>query len=70
VGSWKAVPPHRNRRAGSGLLVESFQEIFDYEYTARMETTRPIESGRERWQDAMHSFYERFSKRLANAEST
>ena len=52
-----------------GLLVESFQEIFDYEYTARMEDHLDrIESGRERWQDAMHSFYERFSKRLANAE--
>jgi DNA topoisomerase-1 len=51
------------------LLVESFQEIFDYEYTARMETHLDrIESGRERWQDAMRSFWQRFSERLAAAE--
>ena len=33
------------------LLVASFQEIFDYEYTARMEDHLDrIESGREHWQ--------------------
>jgi DNA topoisomerase-1 len=47
------------------LLVESFQEIFDYEYTARMEDHLDrIESGREQWNDAMRDFYARFSKRL------
>jgi DNA topoisomerase-1 len=51
------------------LLVESFQDIFDYEYTARMENRLDrIESGRERWQDAMRSFYERFAQRLSEAE--
>jgi DNA topoisomerase-1 len=51
------------------LLVESFQELFDYEYTARMETHLDrIESGRERWQDTMRSFWQRFSERLAAAE--
>jgi len=51
------------------LLVESFEDIFDYEYTARMEDHLDrIESGRERWQDAMRDFYERFSKRLRDAE--
>src|SRR5437867_1371650 len=36
------------------LLVKSFQDIFDYEYTARMETRLDrIESGRERWKEAM-----------------
>jgi DNA topoisomerase-1 len=51
------------------LLVESFQEIFDYKYTARMETHLDrIESGRERWQDTMRSFWQRFSERLAAAE--
>jgi len=51
------------------LLVESFQDIFDYEYTARMEDHLDrIESGRERWVEAMKDFYSRFSKRLAEAE--
>ncbi len=51
------------------LLVESFGDIFDYEYTARMETHLDrIESGRERWQDAMRSFYDRLAQRLSEAE--
>jgi DNA topoisomerase-1 len=51
------------------LLVESFQDIFDYEYTARMEDHLDrIESGREPWRDAMRGFWERFSERLAAAE--
>lgn len=50
------------------LLIESFRDIFDYEYTARMEDHLDrIESGRERWQDAMRSFWQRFSQRLAAA---
>jgi DNA topoisomerase-1 len=51
------------------LLVDSFQELFDYEYTARMEDHLDrIESGREKWNDAMRDFYDRFSRRLAVAE--
>ncbi len=51
------------------LLVESFQDIFDYEYTARMEDHLDrIESGRELWTDSMKDFYSRFAKRLAVAE--
>jgi DNA topoisomerase-1 len=51
------------------LLVDSFQDIFDYEYTARMENHLDrIESGRERWNEAMKDFYSRFSKRLADAQ--
>ncbi len=51
------------------LLVSSFQEIFDYEYTARMEDHLDrIESGREAWKQAMRDFYDRFSKRLKVAE--
>jgi DNA topoisomerase I len=51
------------------LLVASFDEIFDYEYTARMEDHLDrIESGRELWQNAMRDFYDRFSKRLEVAE--
>jgi DNA topoisomerase I len=51
------------------LLVASFQELFDYEYTARMEDHLDrIESGRERWQQAMRDFYDRFSGKLEIAE--
>jgi DNA topoisomerase I len=51
------------------LLVASFDEIFDYEYTARMEDHLDrIESGRELWQTAMRDFYDRFSKRLEVAK--
>jgi DNA topoisomerase I len=51
------------------LLVDSFRDIFDYEYTARMEDHLDrIESGREKWNQVMKEFYGRFSKRLAVAE--
>ena len=51
------------------LLVASFQELFDYEYTARMEDHLDrIESGREPWKEAMRDFYDRFSSRLEVAE--
>jgi len=51
------------------LLVESFQDIFDYEYTARMEDHLDrIESGREQWTDSMKDFYDRLAKRLAVAK--
>jgi len=51
------------------LLISSFQDIFDYEYTARMEDHLDrIESGRERWQDSLQSFWDLFSQRLATAK--
>jgi DNA topoisomerase I len=51
------------------LLIKSFQDIFDYEYTARMEDHLDrIESGREKWKNAMREFYSLFSKRLAVAQ--
>jgi DNA topoisomerase I len=52
------------------LLVASFGEIFDYEYSARMEDHLDrIESGREVWKQAMRDFYDRFSKRLQVAKT-
>jgi DNA topoisomerase-1 len=51
------------------LLISSFHELFDYEYTARMEDHLDrIESGRENWKEAMRDFYGRFSRRLKVAE--
>jgi DNA topoisomerase-1 len=51
------------------LLVTSFREIFDYEYTAQMESHLDrIESGRERWNETLKRFYDNFAPRLATAQ--
>ncbi len=51
------------------LLVENFNEIFDTEYTARMENSLDeIEEGKLNWREAMKSFYERFSAKLEAAQ--
>ena len=51
------------------LLVESFKELFDYEYTARMEDDLDrIESGREAWKKAIGAFYELLDERLKIAK--
>ncbi len=50
------------------LLVSSFEELFDYEYTARMEDHLDrIESGREKWTQAMRDFYNHLSRELEKA---
>jgi DNA topoisomerase-1 len=51
------------------LLLESFNDIFDVRYTARMEQDLDeIEEGKLDWREAMGAFYERFMKDLENAE--
>jgi DNA topoisomerase-1 len=51
------------------LLVESFADIFDLSYTARMEEELDeIEEGKIDWRAAMSDFYERFQKDLEEAE--
>jgi DNA topoisomerase-1 len=51
------------------LLLESFNDIFDVKYTARMEQDLDeIEEGKLDWREAMGDFYERFMKDLGNAE--
>ncbi len=51
------------------LLVASFREIFNYDYTARLEDRLDrIESGREVWTDTIRDFYARFSSELEAAE--
>jgi DNA topoisomerase I len=50
------------------LLVESFNDIFDVNYTARLESQLDdVEDGTIAWTDAMAEFYERFSKDLEEA---
>jgi DNA topoisomerase-1 len=51
------------------LLVENFRDIFDVEYTARLEgELDEIEEGKETWTDALAEFYKRFAKDLRYAE--
>ena len=50
------------------LLVESFNDIFDVNYTARLEgQLDEIEDGTILWTDAMAEFYKRFEKDLEEA---
>ncbi len=51
------------------LLLESFDDLFDVTYTARMEgQLDDIEEGKLDWHVAMSDFYERFQKDLKHAE--
>jgi DNA topoisomerase-1 len=51
------------------LLLESFDDIFDVSYTARMEEELDeIEEGKIDWRKAMSEFYERFEHDLKHAE--
>ncbi len=50
------------------LLLESFNDLFDVTYTARMEAELDdIEDGKIDWRVAMSEFYERFQKDLEHA---
>src|SRR5579872_4067568 len=51
------------------LLLESFEDLFDVNYTARMEQELDeIEDGKMDWRSAMAEFYDRFQKDLEHAE--
>jgi DNA topoisomerase I len=51
------------------LLLESFNDIFDVKYTARMEEELDeIEEGTLSWVEAMNEFYGRFTKDILHAE--
>jgi DNA topoisomerase-1 len=51
------------------LLIENFDEIFDTEYTAKMEhSLDEIEAGKLNWRTAMHEFYDKFSPKLEAAK--
>jgi DNA topoisomerase-1 len=53
----------------TGLLIESFDDIFDVKYTARMEQELDeIEEGQIPWRAAIGEFYEKFDKDLKHAE--
>jgi DNA topoisomerase I len=51
------------------LLLESFSDLFDVNYTARLEgQLDDIEEGKIDWRVSMGEFYERFEKNLEHAE--
>ena len=51
------------------LLVANFKDIFDPQYTARLEEELDeIEEGKETWTDALKDFYKKFEKELHYAE--
>ena len=51
------------------LLLESFDDIFDVQYTARMEEELDeIEEGKLDWREAMGEFYDKFDNDLKHAE--
>jgi DNA topoisomerase I len=51
------------------LLIQSFDDIFDVKYTARMEEELDeIEEGKIDWRESMAEFYGRFSRDLEHAE--
>ncbi len=51
------------------LLVVNFKDIFDFQYTARLEEELDeIEEGKESWTNALAEFYKKFEKDLHYAE--
>ncbi|MBV9086478.1 MAG: type I DNA topoisomerase [Acidobacteriaceae bacterium] len=51
------------------LLVDNFKDIFDPQYTARLEEELDeIEEGKEKWTDALAEFYKKFQKDLRDAQ--
>jgi DNA topoisomerase I len=51
------------------LLVENFPDIFDFQYTARLEEELDeIEEGKEKWTSALGDFYKKFEKDLRYAQ--
>jgi DNA topoisomerase-1 len=53
----------------SGLLVKSFEDIFDVTFTARLEEELDeIEEGKLLWREAVKEFWEKFTKDLDKAD--
>src|SRR5205807_4911238 len=51
------------------LLVENFRDIFDVQYTARLEEELDeIDEGKEGWTQALGAFYKKFEKDLRYAQ--
>ena len=51
------------------LLVENFKDIFDPQYTARLEEELDeIEDGKQKWTGALQEFYDKFERDLSYAE--
>ena len=65
----RALPPTDLGIAVSRLLVDSFPDVFNVDFTARMEEELDgIEEGAQEWHRVVHDFWGPFSKDLAQAE--
>src|SRR5439155_22929965 len=61
--------PTEIRLVVTDLLVENFPDIYDVQYTARLEEELDeIEEGKEKWTDALAEFYKKFEKDLRYAQ--
>ena len=65
----KRFVPTETGEVVADLLVKSFDDIFDPNYTARLEEELDdIEEGREKWTVAMEDFYKRLEKDIRKAQ--
>jgi DNA topoisomerase-1 len=54
----------------SERLIESFAELMDYDFTARMEDSLDdVANGKREWKDLLDEFYDSFTQQLEKAES-
>ncbi|MBT8147965.1 MAG: topoisomerase DNA-binding C4 zinc finger domain-containing protein, partial [Gammaproteobacteria bacterium] len=54
----------------SERLIESFSELMNYDFTARMEDSLDdVANGKREWKDLLDEFYEGFTEQLEKAES-
>ena len=65
----KRFSPTETGEVVTELLVKNFEDIFDPNYTARLEEELDeIGEGREKWTDAMDGFYKKLTKDIKFAE--
>ena len=63
--------PTEMGRMVNSVLVKSFPEIFDIEFTAKMEAELDsVEDGERKWVEVLKEFYDPFSKSLEKAPDT
>ncbi|MCL1834575.1 MAG: type I DNA topoisomerase [Oscillospiraceae bacterium] len=54
----------------TGFMVDSFADVVDLKFTARMEESLDsIEKGKDKWKDVLASYYENLKKSLDSAEA-
>ena len=67
----KALYPTEIGRIVNGILIDYFDEVISYDFTAQMENSLDeIEDGNVKWTKVIHDFYPNFAKMVENAESS